>query len=146
MADHPATEDTTRILAITLGAWAGAIALGAADGVFAQLGSEVDVALAAFAALFALATYALDPGVRCAVDRVPLGLLAVGALVTDAALALAIDGAASLDALARGPLALLGFFGMPLTLVAHAALTRALVAAGFSSMTAKSPASRRAAT
>jgi hypothetical protein len=70
----------------------------------------------------------------------------VGALVTDAALALAIDGGASLDALARGPLALLGFFGMPLTLVAHAALTRALLAAGFSSTTAKSPASRRAAT
>lgn len=146
MAGHRASDDMARVIAITLGIWAGAVALGAADGVFARLGPGVDVALAAFAALFALAAYVLDAGVRAAVDRVPIALLMVGALVCDAGLALAIDGAASFEALARGPLALLGFFGMPLAFVAHVAAMRALVAAGLSSALAKLPASRRAAT
>jgi hypothetical protein len=142
MADPALPEDTPRALAVALAIWAAAVSLGAADGVFARLGPEVDFALASFGALFALGTYALDAGVRGAVHRVPAGLLAVGALVPDAGLGLALDAAPSLEALARGPLALLAFFGMPLALVAHAALA----AAALSSAPAKSPVSRPAAT
>jgi len=145
MPDAAPGEDTPRALAVTLAIWAAAVALGAADGVFARLGLAVDEALAAFAAVFALATYALDASVRGAVDRVPAALLLVAALVPDAGLALAIQ-ANGAQALVDGPLALLGFFGIPVALVAHAAALLAVARPRLRSRAGRPPGARPAAT
>lgn len=138
-------EDTPRTLAIALGSWASAVALAAADGVFARLGPAVELAIVVFAAACALAVYLLDANVRTAVDRVPLALLLVAAFVPDAALALAID-ANGARSLVHGPLALLAFFGMPVALVAHAAALAAAARPRLRSRAARSPGARPAAT
>ena len=59
-----AEEDTGRVLLVA-GVFFGGLALAAlASGVFSKLGEGEAVALGAFAALFAIATYALDRRVR----------------------------------------------------------------------------------
>lgn len=117
-----------RALGVALAAWASAVSLAAFDGMFARLPMAVDLALAAFATLFAAATYALDAGVRAKVDAASATFLALLALAGDALAAhFAIHG---LGAAVDGAGALLAFFAMPLALAAHlpvlAALARTL--------------------
>ena len=141
-----AEEETGRVVALALVAWAALAALGAADGVFARLGPALDASLAAFAALFAALAYALDRGVRERIDAMRILLVAVVALGGDAALGAAL-ATAGMQALARGPLALLAFFGAPLALAAHLPLGRALARGRrLRSATARPPGARRAAT
>lgn len=138
--------DASRTLGLALATWGSAVALGATDGVFARLGIEVQLALAAFALGFALATYALDAEIRRTVDGMPPRVLALAALGVDAALWVAFgpeDGAASF---AAGPAALLAYFAAPLAGVAHVALARGLGWARLRSRAARSPGARRAAT
>jgi hypothetical protein len=137
-------EDAGRSLFVALGAWAGLVALGAADGVFARLDPAVDGALAAFASLFALAACCLDRSVGAAVDRVPLVLLGGIALSVDAAIGIAL-AASGLTGLAAGPGAFLAFFAAPLAIAAHAAAARRL-AARVRSRAARSPGARPAST
>lgn len=138
------SDDAPRTLATALAAWAGLVALGAADGVFARLDPAVDAALAAFGASFALAACCLDRSVGAAVDRVPLVLLAGLALGVDAAVAAAI-AALGLPALAAGPGAFLAFFAAPVAVAAHVAAARRL-AGRVRSRVARSPAARPAST
>jgi len=137
-------EDARRSLFVALAAWAGLVALGAADGVFARLEPAVDGTLAAFLALFALAACCLDRAVGAAVDRAPLALLAGTALAADAAIAGAL-AASGLPGLVAGPGAFLAFFAAPVAIAAHAAAARRL-ACRLRSRAARSPAARPAAT
>ena len=116
-----------RAVCLGLGAWALAVSLAAFDGVFARMPAAVELSLAAFAALFAAATYAWDGGVRARVDQTPLAVLAFLALVGDALLAfLAFDE--SRTAL-HGADPLLVFFVVPLALAAHLPLAGSLARA-----------------
>jgi hypothetical protein len=138
------SEDARRTLLVALAAWAGLVALGAADGVFARLAPAVDAALVAFAAVFALATCCLDRSVGAVVERVPLALLGGIAVGVDAAVA-AAWAASGLPALVAGPGAFLAFFAAPVAIAAHAAAARRL-AARLRSRAARSPAARPAST
>ena len=136
-------EDARRPLFVALAAWAGLVALGAADGVFARLDPAVDGALAAFATAFALATCCLDRSVGAVVERVPLAAMGGIALGVDAAAAAV--AASGLPALVAGPGAVLPFFAAPVAVAAHAAAARRL-AARLRSRAARSPAARPAST
>jgi hypothetical protein len=133
-----------RAVALALGVWLGLVALAAADGVFLRLGGAVDAALAAFATLFAAASYALDREVRQWVDEAPVARVAAVALGGDAALA-AAAGFAGMPALAGGALALLAFFAAPVALAAHLPLARAAAARRLRSTARRSPGARPAA-
>lgn len=137
-------DDAPRTLATALAAWAGLVALGAADGVFARLDPAVDGALAAFGALFALAACGLDRSVGAAVDRVPLVVPGGIALAVDAAVAIGL-AAHGWVGLTAGPWALVAFFAAPVAVAAHVATARRL-AARLRSPAAKSPGARPAAT
>ena len=50
-------EDTRLTVTVALALWLGAVTAGSVAGVFAKLGAEEMLALAAFATAFALATY-----------------------------------------------------------------------------------------
>jgi hypothetical protein len=149
MESRPIPENTPRTLALALGAWSAGVALAAGDGVFARLAPAADVALVVFACAFALATYALDVQVRAHVHRMPASLLAAAAIAADVAIAFALrDGveAGLASAVARLPLAMIAYFGLPLAAVAHVAALRAYVAPQLRSTAAKSPGASRAAT
>ena len=62
-------ENTSRVVALAIAFFGGLAALGYASGVFARLGPELTLMLAAFAAAFAVLTYHLDEGVRGWVRR-----------------------------------------------------------------------------
>ena len=64
MDPRPVKENTARVLVVALAFFGLLGLLGWADGVFARLGSGTVAALAAFAVVFAVATYFLDAGVR----------------------------------------------------------------------------------
>jgi len=149
MENRPIPENTPRTLGLALGAWGAGVALAALDGVFARLAPAADLALAAFACAFALATYALDAQVRAHVHRMPRSLLAAAAIAADIALALALRDAnveaGMAGAAARLPLALIAYFGLPLAVVAHVAAVRAYAAPQLRSGAAKSPGASRAA-
>ncbi len=122
-------EDSGRVLMLALALWAGAAALAAWDGVFAVLGIEMVAALAAFATTYALAAYALDAAMRRHLHRGGAPVLAVIALVLDAAVTSCVlavwRGNLALDALAGFPGALLPLFVVPLGVVATVAALRA---------------------
>ena len=144
MAERKLHEDAGRPLALALAAWAGMVALGAADGVFSRLDPAVDGALGAFATLFALATCCLDRSVGAALERVSLGLLGGIALGVDGAVA-AMLAAAGPSELVAGPGAFLAFFAVPVAIAAHAAAARR-VAGRLRSRVARSPGARPAST
>jgi len=144
MQERTLPEDARRPLFLALGAWAGLVALGAADGVFARLDPAVDGALAAFATAFALATCRLDRSVAAAVDRLRPSLLAGAALGADAAVA-GTFAAAGLPGLIAGPGAFLAFFAAPVAIAAQAAAAGRL-AARLRSRAARSPGVRPAST
>lgn len=56
------TENTSRVVALALAFFGAFALLGYAEGVFDGLSTEVVAALAVFAALYALASALLDPG------------------------------------------------------------------------------------
>lgn len=62
-------ENTPRVVALAVAFFGGLAAVGFASGVFARLGPELTLVLAAFAAIFAVLTYHLDAGVRGWVRR-----------------------------------------------------------------------------
>ena len=62
-------ENTPRVIATAIAFFGAAAVLAWASGVFALLSEEELLALAAFAAAFALLTYFEDRGVRAAVNR-----------------------------------------------------------------------------
>lgn len=132
-----------RSLALAGALWAGAVGLGALDGVFVRLGTALDLALALFAAAFAAATYALDGSVRGAVDRVPLAGLAAIAFGGDATAAWEI--AQGLGGPIQGASALLALFVVPLGLAAHVPAARA-ARRRFRRAPARSPGASPAAT
>ena len=140
-----------RTLALALGAWGGAVAAASWSGVFLRLPASVDGGLAAFAAAFALAAYALDGEVRGHVHRASPALLAAAAALGDVAVALALAAATGASAagaaeLLRWPFALLPYFVVPLALVGSLAAVRALAAGRLRSPAAKSPGGHPAAT
>ncbi|HSN20465.1 MAG TPA: hypothetical protein VLS49_07305 [Usitatibacter sp.] len=142
----PAVEERpAAALALALGLWGAAVAVAAADGVFARLGTGLDLALAAFAALFAAGTYALDERVRERIDATRPRVVAAVALGGDAALAACMI-AAGPASLAQGPLALVAFFAAPLALAAHLPLARALRSRRLRRGSGRSPGARPAAT
>lgn len=141
--DREPAGDVSRTLAAALLVWAGCVALGAYDRVFARLGTEVDIALAIFAATFAPASYALDDSVRASVDRMPFARLAAIALAGDAAIAIAV--AERPAELAQGVGALLAFFAAPLAFAAHVPAALAL-ARRFRRAPARSPGASPAST
>lgn len=69
MKRHPPQENTALVLALALGLAASFATLAWVEGVFAKLSPEVQAALAAFAAGYALATYLCDRQVRAFVNR-----------------------------------------------------------------------------
>lgn len=140
-----AGEDPRRAVAVALAAWAGAVALGAADDVFLRIGARTDLALAAFAALFTLGVLALDAAVRGWIAMQPVARIAAVALAGDAALAVVLVAAKG-HALFAGVCAFVTLFVAPLALAAHLPLARALAARRLRSAAARPPAARRAAT
>jgi hypothetical protein len=150
MENRPIPENTPRTLGLALGAWSAGVALAALDGVFARLAPQANAALVVFACAFALATYALDAQVRAHVHRMPRSLLVAAAIAADIAIALALRDAdvdaGMVAAVARLPLALVAYFGLPLAAVAHVAALRAYAAPQLRSGAAKSPGASRAAT
>lgn len=136
-------NSTGRALGLAAGVWALAVALAAFDGVFARLPVAVDLALAAFATLFAAGAYVLDAEVRARVEAAPVASVAFVAFLGDGLLAgLAWQG---VEVPVRGAGALLAFFGMPLALAAN---LPALAAAArrLRSAVARRPGARPAAT
>ena len=135
---------TGRGLALALVAWAFAVALAAFDGVFARLDAGWDLALAVFAAAFAIGAYVLDPALRALVDRGSFARLGALALAGDAALAIALFAAAP-EGLVRGAMPLLAYFAAPVALAAHMPAMRAL-ARRLRRAPGRSPGARPAAT
>jgi hypothetical protein len=64
MARQLPSENTGRVVVLALGFFGAFALLGYAAGVFARLSTEVVVALAVFAACYAVAAGLLDPGLR----------------------------------------------------------------------------------
>lgn len=141
----PAADPAARTLVVALVAWAGAVALGAADGVFVRLGARLDIALGAFLCVFAIGVYALDASVRTSIDRAALGRIAAVAATGDAALAMALLAYEG-DALFAGASAGAMLWAAPLALAAHVPLARAIAGRGVRRAAARPPAARRAAT
>ena len=130
-------------LAVTLLCWAGAVSLGAFDGVFARLPAPVDLGLAVFAALFAAGAYALDRELRACVDAAPAAFLVFVAVAGDALGALVASQ--GIAAMAHAAPALAAFFAAPLGLAASVPALRA-IARRFSSAPGRSPGASPAAT
>ncbi len=127
-----ASEDTRITVGVALALWGGTVVGAGASGLFEKLAIEELVALAAFATIFALATYVLDPAVRAFVDA--RRHLWSAALVLDAAVALAYPHAATL------------LFVLPLAAVATLAALNRREAPRLKSARAKSPGASPAAT
>ena len=121
---------------ITVGAaialWGATIVGAAASGLFEKFAFEETAALVAFATIFALATYLLDPSVRAFVE----------ALRSRVALAIALDIAVVI----AWPYAAALAFVLPLAAVATAAAFTRREAPKVRSAAAKSPGARPAAT
>jgi hypothetical protein len=149
MPSRAIPENTARVLAITLVGWGVSVAWAAAEGVFARLEPGAAMALALFAAGYAAATYALDAPARAMVHRASRSQVASLAVVADIALAIALVAALRhgdpVLALARWPLALAPYFGMPLAVVAHIAALAAPAAPPLRSSAARSPGANPAA-
>jgi hypothetical protein len=148
MPKQPIPENTGRVIAVALVAWGTAVAWAALDGVLARSDPTVALALAVFAAAYALSTYALDRGVRELVDRIPRSHLAVAAVGADALSLLAaagLRGGEPLAGLACVPFAMLAYFGMPLAVVAHVAVLRRRPPPCLRSSAARSPGATPAA-
>lgn len=64
MAHQAPSENTGRVVVLALGFFGAFALLGYAEGVFERLSTEVVVALAAFAALYAVAAGMLDVELR----------------------------------------------------------------------------------
>jgi len=125
-------EDARVTVGVAIAFW-GATVLGAsATGLFGKLAFEETAALIAFATIFALAAYFLDPSVRAFVDG----------LRHRAALAIAIDVAVALTWTYVPAL----LFGLPLAAVATATALTLRDAPRVRSVEAKSPGARPAAT
>ena len=133
-----------RPVCLALAVWLGLVALAAADGVFVRLGGALDATLAAFATLFAAASYALDREVRQWADEAPVAIVAALALGGDAALAAAL-ALAGAPALAAGALAPLAFFAAPVALAAPLPHARACAGRRLRSTARRSPGARPAA-
>ena len=127
-----ASEDTRITVGAALAVWGGTVAGAGASGLFEKFSLEELVALAAFATVFALVTYFLDPAVRAFVDS--RRHLWVAAFVLDAGVALAYPHAATL------------LFALPLAAVATAAALGRLGAPQLKSARGKSPGASPAAT
>ncbi len=124
-----ALEDSPRVLVVGLALWAAGAALAGWHDVFAALGPGVCAGVSIFAALYAIAAYALDAGLRRCLDEAGWRMLAAAALVLDAAVLAAGWEAwrAGLDAsaLTRLPWVPVPTFVAPLALVADVAAMRA---------------------
>jgi hypothetical protein len=130
-ADQTLPEDARVTLGAAIAVWGATVVGAAASGLFELLVVEESVTLVAFATIFALATYLLDPAVRAYVDA--FRYRAVIAIVLDVSVALAWTSVPAL------------LFGLPLAAVA----TLAALARGKTRVTsreAKSPGARPAAT
>jgi hypothetical protein len=145
-------EDSRRVVAVTLALWALGVAAAGSEGVFAKLAPATFTWLATFAVAFALASYALDRGVRVLAAQARLTSLAGMALAADlvlvaTAIALARNGAPALESLARFPFVMSALFVAPLAAVLNmAALGRATIKARVRRAPARSPGANPAAT
>jgi hypothetical protein len=149
MPTPPIPENTARTLAVTLVGWAGGVAWAAAEGVLARMDPVVALALAVFTVLYAAGTYALDGGVRAFLHRIPRGQWLAIAAGADLILALAVAAAFAhgdpLASFTQWPYALVGYFGIPLGVVAHLAALAAPAMPRVSSAAARSPGAKPAA-
>ena len=68
MSSRP-KQDTARVIALAVAFFGGLAALGLANGVFARIGTEETLMLAAFGLAFAMLTWHLDADVRAYVKR-----------------------------------------------------------------------------
>lgn len=151
MRKHVQQENTARVVAITLALWGAAVALAAAEGVFAKLSPSALVVLVAFTALCATAAYALDAGVRSLARRIGLRAVltiasALDGIVAAAAVTLARGEGVVLERLAQLPFAFIALFVAPLAMVATLAAFARARRRRVSSGSARSPGARRAAT
>lgn len=149
MKNAPIPENPARVLALTLGGWAGGVAWASADGVLARLDPGAAAALAAFAALYAVGTYLLDGGIRAFLHRASRAQWLAIAAGADVLLAVAVTAALAhadgLAAFTHGPLALAAYVGIPLAAVAHLAALAAPAAARLRSPAGGSPGAKPAA-
>jgi hypothetical protein len=72
---HRVPENAPRVIALALGGWALFVALAGASGALAKLSPALFAVLVALGAVFAVATYYLDRGVRATVDTIDLRTL-----------------------------------------------------------------------
>jgi hypothetical protein len=127
--------DIGRTLGVGLGLWIGAVAAGAATGVFERLDSAERVALIVFGTIFALAAYRLDHDLGRFVRAARR--LGLATLVFDTAALIGLAGGSEAILLAS----------LPLALAAHLALyDRARRSPAVRSAAAKSPGAHPAAT
>jgi len=130
--NNNAPEDARVSIGVAIALWGTTVVGAAASGLFEKFAFEETIALAAFSALFALATYFLDASVRAVVDS----LRHRAAIAAALGIALAF-GWPNLSAV---------IFVLPLaTVFAATALTRR-EAPKVTSTAAKSPGARPAAT
>ena len=143
-------ENSTNVrptIAAFLGVWALSVVGGASAGVFTSLSMEEVGALAAFAALFAAASYFLDAEVHAWFLALDARVVRRSAWISEALVVAGIVGVIR-DAGALGSVAgsVWLLFVLPLALALHAALVdRALRSRPVSSPRGKAPGVRRAA-
>ena len=92
MRNHEPREETGRVFAVAAALWGTIVAAGALEGAFGRFEPASIAILAAFASLFAVASYFLDPQLREYAGRMDalrtggLALAAAGAFVMAIAL------------------------------------------------------------
>ena len=129
-------EETGRVISLAAALWGTVIGIAALEGAFARFEASSLAALAAFVALFAVASYFLDPQLRAYAMRIDAPGAYAFALALVAALLVALE-------LGSAPFAM--FFAPLAALAAVAAGERARPQAR-SASPAKSPGANPAAT
>ena len=138
MGNQQPREETGRVLSLAAALWGTVIGIAALEGAFARFEASSLAALAAFIALFAVASYFLDPQLRTYATRIDAPRASALALALIAALAAALE-------LGSAPFAM--FFAPFAALSAVAALGHARPRArAMSASPAKSPGANPAAT
>jgi hypothetical protein len=119
-------ENTFRVFGVTIGLWAGGVALAGFEGVFAKLSAVTFALLVLFAAAYAAASYGLDRGLRTLAIAAGLRTLLAAAVASDALLAATAAAVARIDApwietAARFPVVMSALFVAPLAVALHIA-------------------------
>ena len=128
-ANRLLTENSRAVLGFALALWAASVALAGMLGSFTNLGPRLGLTIAAFAALFAVATYYLDRGVRGVVDAIETRTLVASIAAGLALIAGIVVAGVAPQSLTSGVRVLIPLFVAPVTIAMHVALLDRLLRA-----------------